>query len=142
MECGYQLEKRSIKINHQSFMDNLKLCGKNERELNSLINKVHIFSQDVSMMFGMDNCKVLTMQRGRLKHSDGLKMLDGELMKETDTAGYEYLGIIKDDQISHREMKEKLEEEYLRRVKKLVKSKLYSKNMIGGINTWAVGVIR
>ena len=61
-------------------------------------------------------------------------------MKEIDTAGYKYLGIIQDDQIRHREMKEKLEEEYLRRVKKLVKSKLYSKNMIDTINACAVVV--
>ena len=38
-------------------------------------------------------------------------------------------------------MKEKLEEEYLRRVKKLLESKLYSKNVIDRIDMWAVGVI-
>ena len=58
------------------------------------------------------------MQQGRMKHWDGLKLLDGELMKETDTAGYKYLGKLHDDQISHRQLKEKLEEEYLRKVKK------------------------
>ena len=45
MECGYQLKSRSIMINHLLFMDNLKLYGKNERELNSLTNTGHIFSQ-------------------------------------------------------------------------------------------------
>ena len=38
-------------------------------------------------------------------------------------------------------MKEKLEEEYLRRVKKLLESKLYSKNVIDRIDMWAIGVI-
>ena len=70
------------------------------------------------MKFGMHKCKVLTMQQGRMKHWDGLKLLDGELRKETDTAGYKYLGKLHDGQIRHRHLKEKLEEEYLRKVKK------------------------
>ena len=45
MEYGYQLKSRSIMINHLLVMDNLKLYGKNERELNSLTNTGHIFSQ-------------------------------------------------------------------------------------------------
>lgn len=55
MECWYQLEKHSININHLLFMDDVKLYGKNERELTSLINTVHIFSQDIGMKFDMDN---------------------------------------------------------------------------------------
>ena len=35
-------------------MDDIKLYEKNERELNSLINTVHILSQDVGMKFGID----------------------------------------------------------------------------------------
>ena len=77
MKCGYQLEKCNIKINHLLFMDDLKLYVKNERQLNSSINTVHIFSQEIGMKFGMDKCKVLTMQQGRMKHSDGLKLPDG-----------------------------------------------------------------
>ena len=61
MEFGYQQEKHSIKINHLLFMDDLKLYEKNERELSSLINIVHIFSQDMGMIFGMAKCKVVTM---------------------------------------------------------------------------------
>ena len=66
------------------------------------------------------------MQRGRIKYSDGLKLLDGELIKEIDT-GYKYFGKLQGGQIRYREMKEKLEEEYLTRVLKLLKSKLSSK---------------
>ena len=36
-------------------MDDVKLYGKNERELIFLINTVHIFSQDIGMKFDMDN---------------------------------------------------------------------------------------
>ena len=77
------------------------------------------------MKFGMDNWKVLTMQQGRMKHSEGLKLLGGEIMNKISKAGYKYLGILQDDQIRHRETKEKLQEEYVRRVKKLLILKLY-----------------
>ena len=39
-------------------------------------------------------------------------------------------------------MKEKIQKEYLRRTRKLLKTKLNSKNFIKGINTWAVSLIR
>ena len=39
-------------------------------------------------------------------------------------------------------MKGKITSEYIRRVKKLCRSKLNGGNLIGGINTWAVGVVR
>ena len=55
-------------------MDDVKLYGKNERELISLINTVHIFSQDIGMKFDMDNAT-------KKNHSDGLKLQDGKLMK-------------------------------------------------------------
>ena len=44
--------------------------------------------------------------------------------------------------ILEKEMKAILRKEFFRRVRLLVKSKLYSGNMIKGINSWAVSVIR
>ena len=37
---GYQLEKNGAKVNHLFFMDNLKLYGKNDKEIDSLIKTV------------------------------------------------------------------------------------------------------
>ena len=42
----------------------------------------------------------------------------------------------------NKEMKLKVEKEYLRRVKLLARSKLYAGNLIRGINAWAIGVVR
>ena len=39
-------------------------------------------------------------------------------------------------------MKGKITSEYIRRVKKMCRSKLNGGNLIDGINTWAVGVVR
>ena len=40
------------------------------------------------------------------------------------------------------EIKEKIKIEYLRRIRMLLETKLSSRNLIKGINTWAVSLIR
>ena len=46
------------------------------------------------------------------------------------------------DKILNAEMKGKITSEYVRRVKKLCRSKLNGGNLISGINTWTVSVLR
>ena len=55
---------------------------------------------------------------------------------------YKYLGILEADTIKQVEMKTKIQKEYLRRTRKLLKKKHLSRNLIKGINTWAVPLIR
>ena len=55
---------------------------------------------------------------------------------------YKYLGILEADSIKQAEMKEKIQKEYLRRTRKLLETKLNSSNLIKGINTWAVPLVR
>ena len=46
------------------------------------------------------------------------------------------------DQIRHQEMKDKVTKEYKRRVRKILETKLNAGNLIKGINTWAVSLLR
>ena len=55
---------------------------------------------------------------------------------------YKYLGILEADTIKQMEMKEKIQNEYLRRTRKLLETKLNCKNLIKEINTWAVPLVR
>ena len=55
---------------------------------------------------------------------------------------YKYLGILEADTIKQMEMKEKITKGYLRRTRKLLETKLCSKNLIKRINTWAVSLER
>ena len=55
---------------------------------------------------------------------------------------YRYLGILDANTIKQVEMKEKIKKEYFRRMRKLCEIKLYHWNLIKGINTWAVFLIR
>ena len=63
-------------------------------------------------------------------------------MKTLAEKTYKYLGILEADTIKQAEMKEKIQKEYLRRTRKLFETKLNSRNLIKGINTWAVPLVR
>ena len=55
---------------------------------------------------------------------------------------YKYLGILEADTIRQVQMKDAIRKEYLRRTRKLLETKLPSRNLIKGINTWAVPLVR
>ena len=62
---GYQVEKNGAKVNHLFFMDNLKLYGKNDKEIDSLIKTVWQCSEDIKREFGILKCAVAPLQRGK-----------------------------------------------------------------------------
>ena len=55
---------------------------------------------------------------------------------------YKYLGISEVDTIKQVEMEKRIKKEYLRRTRKLHKTKLCSRNFIKGINTWTEFLLR
>ena len=61
---GYQLEKNEEKVNHLFFMDDLKLYGKNDKEVNSLMKTACQCSEDMKMEFGISKCAVVLLQKG------------------------------------------------------------------------------
>ena len=74
-------------------------------------------------------------KRQELPNQDKIGTL-GE--KET----YKYLSILEADTIKHVEMKEKIKKKYLWRTRKLLETKLCSRNLIKGINTSDVSLVR
>ena len=46
-------------------MEDLKLYAKTERELDSLIQTVKIFSDDVGIVFSLDKCAMLVLKKGK-----------------------------------------------------------------------------
>ena len=52
IKSGYEFTKSKEKINHLLYMDDLKLYAKNEKELDSLVQTVRVFSNDIGMQFG------------------------------------------------------------------------------------------
>ena len=47
-------------------MNDLKLYGKNEKQLDTLIDTVRVFSDDIRMQFGISKCALLIMREERL----------------------------------------------------------------------------
>ena len=125
-------------------MDDLKLFGKNENEVNSLVSTVQVFSDDIKMEFGVKKCGILIMHRGALAKTKTNRIMlpSGETIKHIDEDGYKYLGILEFDSVKEKEMKEAFATEYFRRVKQVCKSKLNGKNKINPLNTWAISLMR
>ena len=125
------------------YMDDIKLFAKNEKELETLIHTVRIYSRDMGMEFGIEKCAMLVMKSGKRHLTDGMKLPNQDKIKTlTENETYKYLGILEADTIKQVEMKEKIQNEYLRRTRKLLERKLSSINLIKGINTWAVPLVR
>ena len=53
------------------------------------------------------------MYRGKVIRTDGIRLPDGQDMKDIDEAGYTFLDILETDMIKEKEMKEKFSKEYL-----------------------------
>ena len=47
-------------------MDNIKLFAKNEKELQTLIDAVRIYSQDIRMEFGIEKYAMLVMKKWQI----------------------------------------------------------------------------
>ena len=65
-------------------MDDLKLFGKTEKQLDTLINSVRVFSSDISMEFAIEKCGVLVMKKGKYAKINGIKLPNEEEFKEID----------------------------------------------------------
>ena len=116
---------------------------KNEKELETLIHAVRIYSQDIGMEFVLEKCAMLVMKSGKRHITDGMELPNHDwirTLEENET--YDYLGILEDDTIKQVQMKDTTRKEYLRRTRKLLETKLSGRNLIKGINTWAVPLVR
>ena len=138
----YETKKGGGKINHLMFMDDIKLFAKNEHQVDSLINTVRVFSDDIKMEFGLSKCSVLTMKRGKLVKSEGIPVPNGQVMTNIEDSGYKYLGILEADEVKDEAMKDQTKKEYIKKVRKILKSKLNGRNVISAINSRAVAVVR
>ena len=83
------------------------------------------------------------MKRGKRHITDGIGLPNQDKIRTlAENETYKYLGILEVDTIKQVEMKNKIQKEYLRRTRKLPETKLFNRNLIKGINTWAVSLVR
>ncbi|KAJ8024905.1 hypothetical protein HOLleu_34958 [Holothuria leucospilota] len=130
---GYKL-KSEQKINHLLYMDDLKLYGKNEKEIEALIT-------DVSMEFGLDKCTRQITHRGKVKLTEGLQMSIGKINDVQLGEGYKYLGILQNMENMQKEAKTNATITYKKRLRQVIQSKLNGQFKMQAINSYALPVI-
>ena len=109
-------------------MDDLKHFGKSDEQIDSVVQTMLKFSEDIGMEFGLKKCGVVTLKKGKLVKFDGIHLPNQEIMKQVDENEYTYFGILGLDEIKEHEMT--ITAEYKRRLRLILKSKLNGKNKI------------
>ena len=95
------------------------------------------------MEFGIEKCAMLVMKSGKWNPTDGMKLPNQDKIRTlAENETNKYLGILEVDTIKQVEMKNKIQKEYLRRTRKLLETKFSSRNLIKGINTCVVPLVR
>jgi hypothetical protein len=126
-------------------VDDLKLIAKSEVELRKQIQTVKTFSDDINMEFGLEKCAKITFKRGKVTHFNSQNLVidtNREIQELEQGKMYRYLGIEESESIQHQQMKERLKQEYSRRLRMILKSELNSRNKITAIGELGVLVLR
>ena len=95
------------------------------------------------MKFGIEKCAMLIMEKGKIVKSVGLGLPDGKVINSLQEGkSYKYLGILEADKFLEEKMKLNVLKEYIRRLIKVLKSKLNGGTLVRGVNTWAVSLLK
>ena len=96
----YKLSRSQKKVNHLMYMDDIKLFAKNEKELETLIHTIRIYSRGIGMEFGIEKCTRLVMKSGKRQLTDGMELPNQDKIKTiAENETYKYLGILEADTI-------------------------------------------
>ena len=86
---------------------------------------------------------MLIMKSDKRHMTDGVELPNhDEIRTLGENETYKYLGILEAETIKQVEIKDKIRKDYLRRTRKLLETKLSSRHLIKGKNTWAVPLVR
>ena len=66
VKASYEWGKKEFKPNHLLFTDDLKLFVKSNEQIDSLVQTVFRFSEDLGMEFGLKMCGVATLRKENL----------------------------------------------------------------------------
>ena len=142
-KAAHEFSGSKEKINHLLFMDDLKLYIRNEKELDSFVQTIHIFSKDIGTKFGTEKFAMFVREKGKIVKSVGIELPDGKVIKSLQVGeSFKNLGILEADRFLGEELKLKVSKEYFRRLKKVLKSKLNGGNLVQGVNTSAVSLLK
>ena len=99
-----------------------------------MIRIVNKFNDNIGMSFGIDKCKKLTIQRGKIVHMDNIQLDNDEELKSLKlNQQHKHLGFGENLTID-KTTKSALRNEYFKRLKMILRSELSSKQTFEAIN--------
>ena len=95
-DLGYRIIPKGDIISHLLFMQNLKLFTTNNIQLASIIKIVNKFSDNIRISLGIDKCRKLTIQRGKIVQMENIYLDNVEEIKSLElNRQHKYLGLEK-----------------------------------------------
>lgn len=115
-------------------MDDLKIFGKINYEVNYLVSMLQLFSKDNGLKFGTKTCSILVIQRGKVVSCDVVVVTNGKNIKDIETNEYNKCQKVQENnKIKQSEMKES----FRQRIKLI----MGRKNNTRAMTTWAVSLM-
>ena len=142
---GYTIGKsgnRDTEISHLFFVDDLNLYASNMTLVKLQLDLVTQFSKDIGMRFGGTKCAYQIIEKGKLVHQVEPILMNGLTIEPIKNGeAYKYLG--QDENLGYvgPANKERVEKEFLKRVKNIWNSELSAYNKFIAHNAFAVPVI-
>lgn len=140
---GYELKSNGTQLSHLWYMDDLKLFAKKKEDLHRLLDCVSKFSADIQMAFGLEKCKMAGMVKGKWKEDEGYEINSGleTIMGLAEKERYKYLGYLQSQGIDHRQEKKKATDNYMKRLRNILKTELSARNTARAVNTYATAAL-
>ncbi|XP_041982517.1 uncharacterized protein LOC121735681 [Aricia agestis] len=143
-DYGFKIKYDShhTSLSHLLYMDDIKIFANTLNHLHALADRTQSFSNDIKMEFGIDKCKIQSINKGKIEHNIQYKLNNDEIIDPVDPLeGYKYLGFYQSQQIHHKETKNLLKQKFKARLHKILHTHLNAKNTIKAINTYAIPIL-
>ena len=125
------------------YMGDIKVFAKNQKETETLIEAVRIYSQDIGTEFSIEECAMLIMISEKRRMTEGMELPNQEKIRtlgEKET--YKYLGILEADTIKQVEMKENFFLNISGEQENFSKSNYIAGTSSKKIYTWVVSLVK
>ena len=132
---------QKVKILHLFFVDDLKTFAKNKNEATLHLDLITQFTNDISIKLGLDKCACIYIERRKGK-SLGTKLttIKIDIREPESEETYKYHRQDEDIGFKGELNKQQVMKEYLKRVRKIWYSELYSQNKVGAHNIFVIPV--
>ena len=142
---GYNIAKTNNnkqKLTHLFFVDDLKTFARNKKEATLQLDLITQFTKEIDMEFGLDKCTYIYIVRGTQKSLGTKLSINGTDKEELDSGEtYTYLGQDEDICFKGELNKQRVTKEYLRRVRQIWNSELYSRNKVLAHNIFGIPIL-